>query len=430
MAGAGADHPASAEPRPRPGPGAASWWWDWKRMTVAIGLLLALVGQLNTSLHARASDESLASSTATALRSLLQEESNLQWRVLAERGPALEVARRMGELRSEEYELRDALIEHALHDPAKLLEHMQAYHAAIDRELGLLAVGRLAEALDYEITETIPLFERLDSVLIDIADHAEDHAAASRSQATSTLVVALLVILALIGLLMRRTQVTHADAAGAIAVILDKERAATVSLERTKAMVHHQATHDPLTDLPNRLGLREGLREIVDRADALLCVLFIDLDGFKAVNDRYGHERGDRVLCSVADALRARLRATELAARVGGDEFVVVSEVPDVAAGHTVATRLRGMITSMCASQGVGDGLGASIGAAIGPAGEVRRLLDEADRDMYRQKRDRYAAGGGPSMTTGVPTAATRGGGRDPRNTAVETRPASPRSHR
>jgi diguanylate cyclase (GGDEF)-like protein len=95
------------------------------------------------------------------------------------------------------------------------------------------------------------------------------------------------------------------------------------------------------------------------------------------------------VLCAVAAALRDNLRAGELPARIGGDEFAVVAEVADAAAGHGLAQRLRGVIDGVCAAQQVGVPVSASIGVAVGPAAEADRLVRDADRAMYEEKHRR-----------------------------------------
>lgn len=392
-----------------------SRWADWKSITVVIAVMLGLVGALNLDLQTRASEASATGASAVALRGLLQEESNLQWRVLAEQGPALEVARGMGELRRQEYEVRDDLLAGGVSPSEELVTAMSAYHETIDRELGLLAVGRLDEALEYEREQTMPLFQRLDDLLVAVAADAAATAQTLRGLATTTLLSVLTAVLMMLGLLLRRAQAAHAEARDAIALMLEQERAASASLEQAKAMVHHQATHDPLTSLPNRLGLRENLRSLVDRVDTQLCVVFIDLDGFKSVNDANGHEHGDRVLCNVADALRSGLRAGELAARMGGDEFVVIAEVPDAAAGAAVAQRLRARIGATCADNDTTGVLGVSLGVAIGPSADIRTLLDDADQAMYREKRrrsGREASVRSPSGRAEPPAMASSGAAR------------------
>src|SRR6185312_8076125 len=84
----------------------------------------------------------------------------------------------------------------------------------------------------------------------------------------------------------------------------------------------HEAQHDSLTALPNRRYMHDKLRELL--RDQAVGVLFIDLDGFKPINDTYGHEAGDELLRQVSERLIERLRSHDVLARVGGDEFVVL----------------------------------------------------------------------------------------------------------
>ena len=157
----------------------------------------------------------------------------------------------------------------------------------------------------------------------------------------------------------------------------------------------HRASHDALTGLPNRDAVLAHLRTAVARlrrTGAPLAVLFLDLDRFKPVNDRFGHELGDRLLVQVAHRLERQLRATDLVGRMGGDEFVVVCEGIDAAA---VADRLRAVVS---APLQVGDEsvrVGVSIGVAVatddgGDAEQLARsLLSRADAAMYADKRAR-----------------------------------------
>ena len=159
-----------------------------------------------------------------------------------------------------------------------------------------------------------------------------------------------------------------------------------------KQRIEYLANHDGLTGLPNRRWLCEALNGAVARAKrhrALMAILFVDLDGFKPVNDRFGHAAGDAVLLEVARRLKSLLRATDVAARFGGDEFVVVIEdlaIP--AAAGQVAAKLLAALSWPIEIAGDSVRLGASIGIAVYPADgeDGETLLRAADRAMYRIK--------------------------------------------
>ncbi len=162
---------------------------------------------------------------------------------------------------------------------------------------------------------------------------------------------------------------------------------------RLEEELTHRATHDELTGLPNRAALMERLRASVHRLDGtqMLAVLFCDLDGFKDINDGLGHSVGDQVLVAVARRLRQRCRSADVVARFGGDEFVIVQPVPDVARARATADRL---VEALAEPIAVGDAEvapGASIGVAVvdsAPVGEdpVGTLLRDADTAMYHAK--------------------------------------------
>jgi diguanylate cyclase (GGDEF)-like protein len=150
------------------------------------------------------------------------------------------------------------------------------------------------------------------------------------------------------------------------------------------------ALHDPLTGLPNRVRLLERIAAVLRTGAPGAAVLFCDLDGFKAVNDRYGHDLGDRLLIAVADRLREALRGEDEATRLGGDEFVIVcSGVTSDAHVRAIADRLRSRICEPFALRGVEVRIGCSIGIATADRPGVRPedLLEAADRAMYRAKR-------------------------------------------
>ena len=106
-----------------------------------------------------------------------------------------------------------------------------------------------------------------------------------------------------------------------------RERLARETAEQEKVAVHNRATHDPLTGVPNQVLLEEVGGQLLKRASRngyRLCLLFLDLDGFKQVNDLHGHQTGDRLLCMVAERLQKGIRESDLLSRWGGDEFVVL----------------------------------------------------------------------------------------------------------
>lgn len=162
------------------------------------------------------------------------------------------------------------------------------------------------------------------------------------------------------------------------------------------------AQRDALTGLPGRvqfLELVERLRQVQGgHGGRKLALLYIDLDGFKAVNDTFGHERGDRVLVQTADVLRSLTRETDAAARFGGDEFVICllapgSQIDGVAAN--VAARVIQRIGE------IGMGIGCSIGIAICPeqCAALACAIRHADQAMYeakRQGKNRYIFFGTP----------------------------------
>jgi diguanylate cyclase (GGDEF)-like protein/PAS domain S-box-containing protein len=155
----------------------------------------------------------------------------------------------------------------------------------------------------------------------------------------------------------------------------------------------HQAHHDSLTGLLNRHAtLRRVEQALARRHVGGVAVLFVDLDGFKQVNDTYGHAVGDHVLRTVASRASASLRPTDAAGRLGGDEFVVVLEGADEDRARTVADRLaRSVARPICLPASWTDWVqvDASIGVAVATSddGDAADLVARADRAMYARKR-------------------------------------------
>jgi diguanylate cyclase (GGDEF)-like protein/PAS domain S-box-containing protein len=164
---------------------------------------------------------------------------------------------------------------------------------------------------------------------------------------------------------------------------------ATVRVERDRR-TRHEADTDPLTGLANRRALERTLEAALARAatrERSVGVLMLDLDGFKAVNDRHGHAAGDDVLREVARRLRRSVRERDLVARLGGDEFVVV--LTDLGAVPDSVERVEAALAEPFA--GTDAPLRAAVGVAVypGDGATVADLLEAADRAMYVAKGQR-----------------------------------------
>ncbi len=158
-----------------------------------------------------------------------------------------------------------------------------------------------------------------------------------------------------------------------------------------EAELRHRSSHDSLTGLPNRVLLMDRLQQALTkepRSAEPVSVLFIDLDGFKQINDTLGHEAGDRLLAEVAARLGDVARAEDTIARQSGDEFVVVCERTDSGTAVEIARRLT---SSICRPYLLPVGTAkvtASVGVAFidGTCG-AEELLHRADAAMYRAKK-------------------------------------------
>jgi diguanylate cyclase (GGDEF)-like protein/PAS domain S-box-containing protein len=172
----------------------------------------------------------------------------------------------------------------------------------------------------------------------------------------------------------------------------------------TQERVHQEeldriAHHDPLTGLPNRRLLTDRLEQAIalaDRSGTAFAVCYLDLDGFKPINDRYGHETGDRFLVEVAAALRAILRAHDTVARLGGDEFVLLlTQLQQPEDCFPLLQRILSRISQPIVIDEVTHGVTGSLGVTLYPGDAVDpdTLLRHADQAMYHAKeagRNRY----------------------------------------
>lgn len=183
----------------------------------------------------------------------------------------------------------------------------------------------------------------------------------------------------------------------------DDERVLQILCEQAAVAISNTLIHeetrttaltDPLTALPNSRYLEHAARHRLERPDSDLAILLLDLDGFKAINDRFGHKSGDRVLRQAAEVMRSALRGDDVVVRLGGDEFVVLTTAP-------MCDKLRQRLQNHIDSHdfALGDGTTARIGLSAGQAtshddgDSLEALLAAADRRMYANKAERKARG-------------------------------------
>jgi len=172
-------------------------------------------------------------------------------------------------------------------------------------------------------------------------------------------------------------------------VVVGVAMAGLGQLRRTQAQLERLAAHDQLTGALNPRAFAERLSQELDRNrryNRPLALLYLDLDDFKTVNDRHGHQTGDAVLRLVAEATRGAVRQSDIVARLGGDEFAVLMPETDGAVAHAAATRLAGGIRTVfrgTPSVTASIGVVSAPGAALGPD----ELLRRADKAMYEAKR-------------------------------------------
>ncbi|WP_238539125.1 GGDEF domain-containing protein [Novosphingobium sp. AP12] len=160
----------------------------------------------------------------------------------------------------------------------------------------------------------------------------------------------------------------------------------------TKQDMAKLARYDPLTGLPNRLLVREAFQELFSfsrRSHSQLAIHYVDLDGFKAVNDRYGHPAGDQLLVEVASRLTAIIRSADLVCRLGGDEFLIIqSDIRHRDQAELLARRVIKQVGEPYEIEGAAVRITASIGVAMVPECgiELDRLIACADGALYMSK--------------------------------------------
>ncbi|SMG27810.1 putative bifunctional diguanylate cyclase/phosphodiesterase [Paraburkholderia susongensis] len=184
---------------------------------------------------------------------------------------------------------------------------------------------------------------------------------------------------------------------GTLALLGFHTSSLSISLRRANRQLQHLGTHDALTNLPNRQQLSSRIERAVAecaRRQSPFAVLFIDLDGFKSINDSLGHGVGDDLLQVCAERLREGLRHTDMVARLGGDEFVIVVEnvaenMADASPAAAVANGVLRRLGEEIVVNGLSLRVSASIGIAFYPrdGGDADELLHSADAAMYAAKQ-------------------------------------------
>jgi len=202
------------------------------------------------------------------------------------------------------------------------------------------------------------------------------------------------------------------EQASPLASALSGQAGQVITSMRLQAALEHAATHDETTGLPNRRYLEERLQAPQGEPGDATAIFFVDLDGFKRVNDQFGHAVGDRLLREVGERLRGAIRDDQVVARYGGDEFVVVADVPSPRIATEMAERIRLRLEQPYGTVPAHIALSASIGVALadgtGAIG-TDQLIRLADQAMYAAKDaggNRVAAAAGPpGPPSGIPIA-------------------------
>jgi len=281
-----------------------------------------------------------------------------------------------------------------VNDPELGAFHVAATHGvpeAIDRDLAaftlpLGAVTTMGNGVTFydlgQITSAAADFG------IQYGDRGPVAAAASPMVANGELIGALLVLVT-----SRPERLNDAPELAEALRGLSGQAAVAIRNARLVDQVRHQALHDGLTGLPNRTLVLDRLEQAIARANregTSVTALFLDLDGFKEINDTLGHAAGDQLLVALTDRLKGVLRDSDTIGRLGGDEFVVVTEDDALTTGaQVVAERILDVLRAPFELEGLDDlvlAVTTSIGIAIGHQESAGELLRNADIALYRAK--------------------------------------------
>jgi diguanylate cyclase (GGDEF)-like protein len=351
---------------------------------------LVLIAQAAVSTGSRDGlNAPLGESVLLALPALIVQESRLADDVAGRRDPRqpLDVAERSARagvigsvafLPLERTAGDDALPPAVDREAADAQTASQAFLDAVERSLRGGTIGGDHAALAADGRRAV---DRLDALETALLPYIDARLAAARTRAIREILLTVLLVAAVTGIVAFLTR--------------QAVRSQSRSLVSREAL-QHQAMHDSLTGLPNRRAFADAISRVVAEwtpiNDRTTWVLSIDLDYFKEVNDRYGHQTGDQFLIAATQRLRGATSADDLVARVGGDEFAVLVRHydPDSSHANDVAERICAAFNDPIEVQGVRHRLAASVGVvAVDSLHEtVDSLLRDADIAMYRAKED------------------------------------------
>ena len=266
------------------------------------------------------------------------------------------------------------------------------FESVQERVVDLLNAERSADAHRVLVQEAIPIQEAFNRQLADMRNLYQQANLAAQQQAQQTYQTHLFIHA---GIRHRGDCPGAADRlahAAEDAPEVEQIREQMVELERSRAALREEATHDPLTGLANRRLFYDRLQQAIRHAHRYggkVGILYVDLDRFKEINDRYGHHVGDAVLTEVAKRLTSSIRDSDSVARLGGDEFVMLLEAVQgredcLAAAHKIEQALN----ADTRFYGLDVEIAASIGQALYPddGTDEDALIRAADAAMYRVK--------------------------------------------